>query len=349
MAGANFIRRLRTPLLVLLAFVLIDVAVRCSADTWRRYAPDDYAEKVAGCAADHRRDFVLLGGSPVAEGLDPDRVAGFRWAGDDLANGYAVGLNGGTTSEFYHAVKLACPMPPKLLVYGITASDLNDARNEPHGPYSLMGWGDYAAWVRDRPESRGWVTRKFFASRLEQGWALYRYRYGIKLAAADAFPEVAPATAAEATGQRRTSDALRNGRGYVPLAGFENQRYDAVKAAGSSLPPFAFLNNYRTGGHLKYLHKLVAWCRDNGVSLVLLDMPVTADLEAQYPAAFAEYNRLLFEIEGEYGLTVVRAHRDAVGLEEAGFADTIHLNRQGAKVFSDWLRVRLHHLGGGGS
>ena len=32
-----------------------------------------------------------------------------------------------------------------MLVYGITASDLNDSRHEPHGPYSLMDWDDLTA------------------------------------------------------------------------------------------------------------------------------------------------------------------------------------------------------------
>jgi hypothetical protein len=347
MLGRAFLRRLRTPFWVLLAFAVIDLVVRATADRWRLYAPDDYALKVEGCARE-RRDFVLLGGSPVAEGLDPDRIAGFHWAGQTMQNGYALGLNGGTASEFYHALKRACPQPPKILVYGITASDLNDSRNEPHGPASLMDWQDYADWLRTRPESRGWVTRKFLAARLERGWALYHHRYGIRLAAADALPSIAPQTAREAQRQLTTHDVLQNGRGYAPLEGFENRRYDVVKATGTELPPFAFLNNYRTGAHLGYVRKIATWCRDRDVQFILVDMPITADLERQYPQVFTQYRTRLFELEGELQVPVIRANRDSVGLSDAGFADTIHLNRQGARVLGDYLRNRLHALGTGG-
>ncbi len=33
-------------------------------------------------------------------------------------------------------------------MYGITASDINDARHEPHGPAALMTAGDWLRWVR---------------------------------------------------------------------------------------------------------------------------------------------------------------------------------------------------------
>jgi hypothetical protein len=340
--------RLRAPTYLLLALLGIDLLIRTTADTWDRHSPDDYAARVNGCRQ-QARDFVFVGGSPVSEGIIPDVIAGVCWNGRMLDTGYALGLPGGTTSEFYHAVKHACPTPPTLLVYGITASDLNDSRHEPHGPASLMTVGDVASWAAARPDSREWVLRTFLREKAGQAWALYRYRHGIRMWAAiqaDAvFPGSCPDTIREAAELRAYANALHSGNGYAPAAGFVTRRYDVVKAVNAPLPPFTFLDRYKTGSHLTYLHRLIGWAEDRGTALVLVDMPVTADLEAQHPAAFAEYRRLLAEIE-QAGLPVIRAHRDRVGITDAGFADTIHLNGVGAQRLSAWVRAQLEELGG---
>lgn len=341
-------RRLRGPFRVLLALVLLDLAVLATAGVWERHSPDDYAARVGGCAKD-RRDAVFVGGSTVSEGIVPREIAGANWNGEALNDIYAVGLPGGTTSEFYHAVKRACPTPPRLLVYGITASDLNDGRHEPHGPASLMTFGDTFDWAVSRPDSREWVLRQYASARISRASSLWRYRHGIRMWSAfqfeALFPGACPESAAEAGQLRNYADALRAGDGYAPAAASVEQRYDHVKEVNGELPPFPFLNKYRTGSHRTYLHRLVRWTTDNRVSLVLVDMPVTEDLEAKHPAAFAEYRALLAEEEATRGLTVIRAHRDAVGITTAGFADTIHLNGVGAKFFSKWLKGKLDELG----
>ena len=333
---------------LLLALAGLDAAVLATADTWDRHSPDDYAARVAGCAR-RRQDFVFVGGSPVSEGIDPALVAGVRWRGKALGHGYALGLPGGTTSEFYHAVAHGCPEPPALLVYGITASDLNDSRHEPHGPASLMTPADVAEWAGSRPDSRGWVVRTYARETLSRAWSLYRYRHGIRmwaaLAAEETFPGSCPEAAREARELRDYADALREGSGYAPAAGFVTRRYDVVKEVKATLPPFKFLDRYKTGSHLTYLYRLVGWARERGTALVLVDMPVTADLEARHPAAFAEYRARLGGVERETGVTVIRAHRDAVGITDAGFADTIHLNGVGARLLSRWVRDRLEEVG----
>jgi hypothetical protein len=339
--------RFRPAAWFLAALVLVDCGVVLFRDTWQRHSPDDYTEKLNGCRS-RPRNFVLAGGSPVAEGLDPDVEAGVRWRGVELRDGYAIGLSGATTTETYYAVTHGCPTPPRLLVYGITASDLNDARQEPHGPYSLMTVADWAEWVRTKPESAEWVTRHFFQGRLARCWAAFRYRHGIRMwAAATAdrwFPGYCPEAAKEAGELRRYSAALRSGNGYSPAEGFVSSRYDEAKATGRKLPPFGFLDKYRTGSHLKYLHKLADWAAAGGTDLVLLDMPVTADLEAKFPAAMAEYGRRLAEFESDRKVTVLRATRRAVGLDDGHFADLIHLNGEGARKLSAWLRDRLAEI-----
>ncbi len=339
--------RFRPVLWFLVGLVLVDAVVIAFRDTWEQHSPDDYAEKLTGCRS-RPHDFVLAGGSPVAEGLDPDVVAGIRWRGRELRDGYAIGLSGATTSETYYAVVHGCPTPPRLLVYGITASDINDARQEPHGTYSLMTVADWAEWVRTKPETTEWVTRHYFQGRLAHCWATFRYRHGIRMWAAAMADEWFPGCCPEATGEAhkllRYAAALRAGNGYAPDEGFVSYRYDEAKVVGRKLPPFGFLDRYRTGSHLKYLHKLADWAAAGNTDLVLLDMPVTEDLEKKFPAAVAEYRQRLSEFEANRGVTVLRATRQAVGLGDQHFADLIHLNAVGARVLSEWLRDRLAEL-----
>ena len=160
------------------------------------------------------------------------------------------------------------------------------------------------------------------------------------------WPGCSPETLKEARDQAAYGEAIRTGSGYAPASWFVNRRYDLAKAAGDPGPPFAFLDKYRTGSHLKYLDEILAWASASGVTLVLVDMPVTADLEAKYPEVFVEYRARLTEWEASRGVTVIRASRSAIGLGEDQFADIIHLNGAGAVKFSAWLRNRLAELGG---
>jgi hypothetical protein len=243
-----------------------------------------------------------------------------------------------------------------LIVYGISASDLNDSRNEPHGPYSLMTWSDWFESIRLRPDARSWMTRRFLEGQIRNCWSLFRYRHGIRmwtaLRAEELVPGTCPESAAEARALLAYSDALRGGSGYAPASWFVHRRYDLMKADGWVAPPFDYLHKYRMGSHLIYLHRLADWCAEQETRLVLLDMPVTADLEARHPQVMVEYERRLSEFGSARNVTILRATRDRVGLTDAAFADLIHLNVVGMHKLSIWLRDRLSELdqqaGGGG-
>ena len=45
--------------------------------------------------------------------------------GTPLPDAYAVGLHGGTATDFYYATRLACPAPPRVLVYGAGIAGMN--------------------------------------------------------------------------------------------------------------------------------------------------------------------------------------------------------------------------------
>jgi hypothetical protein len=121
---------------------------------------------------------------------------------------------------------------------------------------------------------------------------------------------------------------------------FRTSTLTGLKAAGD-FPPFNFLDNYALGGHLRYLHQLLDWARTNDITLLLLDMPVSADLVRQYPEVFAAYEQALAEVERTRGVSVLRASRQEVGLGDDEFADLIHLNATGTARLSAWLREHL--------
>jgi hypothetical protein len=341
-------RTRRTVLAFVLAIVGCDLLAHALAGTWETYSPDEYAERVAGCAK-QPRDLVFVGGSPVAEGIDPARIGAFPWHGQTLCDHYAVGLSGGTTTDVYFGTVHACPTPPKVLVYGITASDLNDSRHEPHGPHSLMTWDDLADWRRTRPEAAEWVTRHFVRGRAADLSGLATHRHGMRMWAAAQAERIAPGqfpeTVAEANRQRKMSADLRTGNGFVPTPWFANRQITQMRLSGWVAPPFEYLARYRTGSHLKYLHRLLDWAEAGGTEVVLIDMPTTAELEERHPAEFAEFRDRLAEVERTRRVTVIRASRAATRMDDSHFADLIHMNYLGTEWFSDWLRAELTRLG----
>lgn len=321
-----------------MGIVFADLLVGQFQHIWDRYSPDDYVVRVRGCAS-QKRDLVLLGGSPVAEGLSPSIIGN---------NVYNLGLPGGTTSDFYYAAIRGCPHAPKRMVYGMTASDINDSRGEPHGPHSLLTWSDLAEWVRTRPENTEWVIRHFLRGRIQRVSNLFQHRHAIRMWATitvDQFcPGCSPETLKEALEESKYAEGLISGNGYSPRGGFEYARFSDHKAAGTRGTRFDhlhYLHNFRTGSHLKYLLKLIAWCEDRGIDLLILDMPVTHDLERLYPQEFAFYRGILAELERNHRVPVLRPTRDALGLTDDHFADLIHMNRDGAGRLSSWLREHL--------
>jgi hypothetical protein len=231
-------------------------------------------------------------------------------------------------------------------VYGNTASDLNDSRNEPEGPRFLMDCDDVTAWVRQRPRSAEWCLRQVFWDRVARCWQLGYYRNGIRLWAADAVDRLCPGPFADAAaearkGLRRSAD-LAAGHGYAPDPDTQARRLDRMKAAHNDLGPvFGFLKDYRLGEHLGNLHRLLEWADRQGTAVVLVDVPVPADLEGLYPDAFRRYREALAEAGRAHGVRVLSATREGVGLGDEDFGDLIHLNAAGAAKFSAWLRRQL--------
>jgi hypothetical protein len=333
----------RLILYLLLYLVAIDGLVASQRRLWRRYDPDEYEERVRACA-DREQDLVVVGGSPACEGLDPAVLAGLDWNGKRLDRVYNLALAGATTSEVWHAVKHGIAKPPELLVYGITASDLNDGRDEPHGPWTLMTFSDIVDWVHWRPETAEWCIRQYGKSRLARLWQLFYYRNAIRSWACDQLERARPGLCRETAGTVQESlafsTALQDPSGYAPR--FRDARLDLRKAAGEAFDRFPFLKDYHLGGHLNYLRRLVDWANEHTVTLLLVDMPVSAYLEERlHPDAYAAYRAVLIDLERDCGINVIRANRHSLGLEDSSFADLIHLNGNGARRLSAWLRQEI--------
>lgn len=337
--------RLRVVVYFVAGLLAVEGAVASQRGLWRSYDPDEYREKPRGCRQ-QPRDLVLIGGSPVCEGLDPAILQGAPWRSQPIANVYNLGLSGATTSEVWHAVAHGLAAPPRLLVYGITASDLNDGRDEPHGPRVLMTAADVATWARERPGAAEWCCRQYLRGRLNRAWNLFHFRNGIRLWAADQieqlWPGACPEAAAEARDGLRYAAALRGDNGFAPRPDFRDGSLVHMRSVGKLPTRFPFLEKYQLGGHLRYLHRLLDWADDHDTAVVLVDMPVSAELEEdRFPAAFAAYRAALAQVSQARGVPVLTASRGAVGLTDEDFADLIHLNASGSAKLSHWLRREL--------
>jgi hypothetical protein len=322
--------RYRLLLYVVLGLAAIDVVIARFANVWRSYEPHPYRDHVRA-VRNQRWDLVVVGGSPASYGFDPAMLSGLRWQGHSLERVYNLGLVLGTTAEVYHATKNILSRPPTLLLYGITASDLNDDRVEPNGPRHLMEMSDVVCWCWERPDAIDWCLRHYLDEHVQRLWQLYYYRNGIQR------------WAAEQTGRWWSGQAAKDSlTALVHLNVNSGDRLDHLRAAGLVKDFFPFLDYYRIDAYLRYLHRLLDWCQERGTEVVLVDLPVPADLEERLCVKqFATYRATLAQVEKSRGVRVLRASRAAVGLTDAHFADLVHLNGIGKHRLSAWVRQAL--------
>lgn len=338
--------RWRVLLYLLGCLAVLDAVVAVGARRWRAYDPVFYRDRLRHCRG-HAWDLVIVGGSPAMAGIDSDVLTGLRYRGRRLDRAYNLSLPLGTAGEVCLAVEHGLTRPPTLLLYGVTASDLNESRVEPQGPRYLMDAGDIAHWMGHRPTAAWWCLRHAAQGNLPRLWQLFYHREGIQRWSADflerRWPGLCPEAAAAARENLHTSERLRSDAGLVargPAA--PKFRLDCLKAGGGPLPEFPFLNRYAIGGYLGSLHRILDWAGSHGVEVVLVDMPVPADLDQKlYVQPFAAYRAVLAEIEHARGVRVLRATPESVGLTDADFADLIHLNGDGAARLSAWIRRQL--------
>jgi hypothetical protein len=195
---------------------------------------------------------------------------------------------------------------------------------------------DVLDWCWHRPDTADWCLRHYVDEHVQRLWSLYYYRNGIR------------AWAAEQARRLGSGDTLASP--LAPLVHINvdsSERLDHLRAQGKVKQRFPFLDNFRIGSYLTYLHRLLDWGEQQGVSVVLVDLPVSAELEERVcPRPFALYREALVKVEQARGVRVLRATRSAVGLTDAHFADLIHLNGEGKARLSTWVRNELTALDG---
>ena len=167
-------------------------------------------------------------------------------------------------------------------------------------------------------------------------WQLYRYRNAIRMWATDCaegwWPGFAPAAAAEMRQYRAYAEAMQRPDGYAPNPGFREATPGPAQGRRHSLRLVSHSSTVTAWASKPFTSTgCSAWAAEAKVPVVLIDMPVSCDLQdGLHAAAFATYRRWLAGVEHDKSLRVhSRAHRDTVGLTDADFADFIHLNSQG--------------------
>ena len=288
----SWLDRHRVIIYFLVALLAVDLGVATHRDFWNLYSPDDYIERVEGCL--HTApDVVLLRGSTVSEGIDPAALVGLRWRGQPLQRPYNLGLPGATTSEVWHAVEHGLREPPRLVVYGLTASDWNDSRQEPHGPSALMSVSDVATSVAARPDSAEWVIRRLpsRSHRTPLESVLLPQRHSPLGGRHCRQPLAGPVSRRRRTStrERRACPRTAPRRRFRSAARVPTGSARLRQSRGGVAEAFPFLEKYRiTGGHFSYLQRLLDWAEQQHVEVVLVDMPVSADLEADVSRRLCE-------------------------------------------------------------
>ncbi len=343
--------RYRVLIWLIVAIAGLDRLVASQARRWDAFDPNPYRERLA-CCREGRWDLLIVGGSPAMCGIDPAVLAGTPWRGERLESAFNLGLPLATTAEVWLAAEHGPRVPPRLLVYGATATDFNDSRMEQSGPRQMMTPGDLARAALTQPRMAGRYVWNFGSECAARAWQLYYHRRGIRLCLAESadqlWPGLCPADAAEARRGMHVSTLLRTGNGFTPHPPVTPAlRLDAQKAAGQVPDSFLFMDRYQVGaGYLASLDRLLAGAARQGVPVLIVDLPVPADLdERMYPTQFAAYRTALANAAAAHGVPVLRATRTAVGLTDADFSDLVHLNGNGAAKMSAWLRTAVTGAG----
>lgn len=328
------------------ALMAVNVAVATQARRWDSYDPHPYVERMARCQ-ECRPDLLIVGGSPAMCAIDPAALVGLKWAGEPLETAYNLSLPLATAAEVCLAAEHGPAVPPRLLVYGVSATDLNDARLEGSGPRRLMTAGDLVAWSVQWPALASWYLRQFGTNLASQLWQPYYHGRGLRRWAAAALdracPGACPEAAAEGESYRVVSLRLRTGDGFArhPAPG-PTERLDYLKATGQAPTGHPFLENYRLGYQLATVERLLDRAACRKIPVVLVDLPVPADLDdGRYPREYAIYRAALARTAANHAVPLLSATRAAVDITDADFGDVLHLNSDGATKVSSWLRNQL--------
>ena len=284
--------------------------------------------------ANHGARIVMVGTSAMHFGFDP-RSFDAELGGGRIA--YNAALPGGVPpiTELW-ASKVVLPrLHPKVLVVSVNSADLNDNGTSQKSFYDFFLTSPAA---RHLTGTETWLQR---INRRLASWSdVWRFRWII----------------------RRPYDLIRALRGEkiptpgepVGVDGVGLSRLTAhVVATPQRINGFIrrrrtnWLKNYAVGGtESGALLRLVREARAQGIAVVLVEMPVTQAYVDAHPHGQADidaFHRTIDGIVSQTGAVYVDASRVAPSYDL--FADFVHLNAKGSKVFSTFLADKLRQLG----
>jgi lysophospholipase L1-like esterase len=280
-----------------------------------------YDRIVARAASGQRTDVVLVGDSMMDAAGDPAALSA-DGAPLSIYNASVAGETLPTIAEW--TTKVVVPrLHPKLVVIGFSSNELNPSVLSPAQGLAAYD-GSRAARAA---EGRGNVVDDADAF-LRRWSALYRYRNELR------HPFAQPLTGAfnpalSADGQ----DLAFQGQQYLsggPLR-------DRVIIAGT----IAALAGFTVGPkNVAILRAMITSLRAQGAKVMLVAMPVTADLVSYHPGGTVDYQTALDSFAAI--ATAAGAQYAVPGVWPTPvFADPVHLNAVGAARFSTYLAPLL--------
>ncbi len=271
-------------------------------------------------------DVLFIGNSSVQAAVDPARFDAMRGVAVPGRGSFNAALEGvpPVGMERFLAMYLQ-RSHPQAIVYGLQPQDLNS--NSP--------------WARDVSERVRHAPRLIAAQATWRGAAmralldhseLFRHRGVMQqwLLRGGLLPPPGP--------------VYVDGRGFHSIA--RRLADDAVARNNRA----GVLNYSTEGEQLAALRRLIDHCRRDGLRVVLVNMPLTAEYLTLFDAP-ADYERYLTAVRllsFEYDVPFWDPSRPPAPTEftAADFADSNHLNRRGAAVLSTYLARRYLDLSG---
>ncbi len=341
---------LRSVVILLALLVALDLGVRAGLDT---LVLGDQQQMRLGVPATRLAlynraqvpvDVILLGDSRVLNDLNP--VVLRREVQDAFgrpANILNLGLPAGTPQTNYWLLKnvIRPDKQPRLLIYGAAELEFN-----PNGPVGPSQYADELATMGDYGQAFPDVTQQidqqlaFLTGRL---WALVRYRQPLH----DAVLDQLYSSQIEAGSVTPAEEAA----GYFPSDHkLDAQAIETMRTLYTG--PGGYLQDYTVGGYqATRFEQLLQLARARGISVAVLNMPITRIHEAFLPAAtYAGYRAYLRDTAARYNASFFDYNDHSLWDEANDFADTNHLNRTGAtklsaQVGQEVVVPALHALG----
>ena len=305
--------RRRAMVITLGAMLVVILCFEAAAAIVTRDTPADWgmariSQKVAQLEALGSAEVVFLGDSTVEVGFDP---AVLETVAPDVGRAYNAALPAAAPELWRLWVDdvVSPRLDPQTVVIGITSLSFNDA-------------GTFRPGVTDR--YRESPARDGFAAWDPRRWStLARHRATLRqpgawLGVGDPDSDLSPLG----------HDTTTASHSYAVPESFATRMREEV------------LVGYDIGGaQVEHLAALVATLREQGVAVVVVDMPVVLEdhvkLHDGGATAYARYESLVEGLQELLGVPVVRPPSGL--FDEGDFADPVHLNGAGAGTLTRWL------------